>query len=214
MFCNKCGKELEPSAKFCKYCGANANNDSIKKENNENNVKVKTKTNNKKLYQQWWFWTIIIIILVIIGGTVGTDTAQTVSNKTNNVSIETEEEKAKKESDFKNECKKYTFEELARNPEKIKGKKVKLTGQVIQTYESSWSSSVDLRINITKNEYGFYSDVIYATYILPNGTDKILEDDIITIWGTAEGDYSYTSVLGTKVTLPKINVKYIEIKNK
>ncbi len=82
--------------KFCKYCGANANNDSIKKENNENNVKVKTKTNNKKLYQQWWVWTIIIIILVIIGGTVGTDTAQTVSNKTNNVSIETEEEKAKK----------------------------------------------------------------------------------------------------------------------
>ena len=92
------------------------------------------------MYQQWWFWTIIIIILVIIGGTVGTDTAQTVSNKTNNVSIETEEEKAKKESDFKNECKKYTFEELARNPEKIKGKKVKLTGQVIQTYESSWNS--------------------------------------------------------------------------
>lgn len=181
----------------------------------------------KPIYKKWWFWVLAVFVLLVIVSTGNSDTTQTSSNTTNETDIEenkveTEEEKAQRleqekvekeqqESNFKAECKAYTFEELARNPENIKGQKVKLTGEVIQTSESNWNKSVDLRINITKNSYGYYSDTIYATYILPDGADKILEDDIITIWGTAEGDYSYTSVLGSKVTLPKINVSYIEI---
>lgn len=181
----------------------------------------------KPIYKKWWFWILAVFVLLVIVSTGNSDTTQTSSNTANEAKIEvnnveTEEEKAKRleqekvekeqqESSFKAECKTYTFEELARNPENIKGQKVKLTGEVIQTSESSRNKSVDLRINITKSEYGLYSDTIYAIYTLPDGADKILEDDIITIWGTAEGDYSYTSVLGSKVTLPKINVSYIEI---
>lgn len=181
----------------------------------------------KPIYKKWWFWVIIVLALLIIGSMGSSDTTQTSSNNVNENNTvvakeETEEEKAQRlekeriekeqqENNFKAECKTYTFEELARNPENIKGQKVKLTGEVIQTAESGWNNSVDLRINITKGEYGLYSDTIYATYTLPEGADKILEDDIITIWGIAEGDYSYTSVLGSKITLPKINVSYIEI---
>ena len=73
---------------------------------------------------------------------------------------------------------------------------------------------MDLRINITKEDYGYYTDTIYALYIPKDGEDKILEGDNITIWGTAQGDYSYTSVLGSKVTLPFINVNYIQINSK
>ena len=72
---------------------------------------------------------------------------------------------------------------------------------------------VSLRVNIT--EYGtystYYKDTIYVTYIPEDGEDKILEDDIITIWGTSEGDYSYTSVMGSTITLPHIYAEYLEI---
>ena len=48
---------------------------------------------------------------------------------------------------------------------------------------------------------------------VPEESDRILEDDIITIWGECDGLYSYESVLGSKVSLPKIDVKYYSIEN-
>lgn len=125
-----------------------------------------------------------------------------------------EEERAKKEkeeTDFKAECKVYTFEELARNPDNIKGSKVKLTGEVVQAMYGS--VGVDLRVNITKEgSYStYYTDTVYVTYYPGEGEDKILEDDIITIWGTAFGDTSYISTLGVTITLPYISAKYITI---
>ncbi|MGN1169484.1 MAG: hypothetical protein ACI4RB_05120 [Acutalibacteraceae bacterium] len=68
----------------------------------------------------------------------------------------------------------------------------------------------DLRINVTKGEY-FWEDTIYATVVIDSGDDRILEDDIITIWGTCEGLYTYESVLGSSVSLPKIKVEYYAI---
>lgn len=186
----------------------------------------------KPIYKKWWFWLIVIVIIGAIGSTTETNnTVETSSNIQNEVKQESEEEKQQRleqeriakekeeaerearkkeeEQNFKTEAEVLTFEQLARNPEKVKGKKVKLTGQVIQTLQSE--TAVDLRINITKDKYGYYSDTIYALYIPKEGEDKILEDDIITIWGTACGDYSYTSVFGSTITLPFINISYLEI---
>lgn len=124
------------------------------------------------------------------------------------------EEKAKKEQEeknFKESCKTYTFEQIARNPEKFKGTNVKVTGEVIQAIYNS--SSVDLRVNITKQgKYStYYTDTIYVVYYPKEGEDKILEDDIVTIYGISQGDYSYISTIGSKVTLPLIYGKYIQI---
>ena len=127
--------------------------------------------------------------------------------------VETKQ-KAKKEQDkkeYQEKCKVYTFEQMARNPDNFKGTYVKLTGEVIQTIYSD--SGVDLRVNITKEgKYStWYTDTIYVTYIPEKGEDKILEDDIITIYGQSMGDYTYTSTLGAPITLPWINAKYITI---
>lgn len=121
------------------------------------------------------------------------------------------ERKEQEEKDFKEECKTYTYEELARNPDKVEGEKVKVTGEVVQTLYDS--GSVDLRVNITKegNYSTYYTDTIYVVYYPEEGEDKILEDDIITIWGTAKGDYTYTSTFGASVTLPIVFAEYISI---
>lgn len=122
---------------------------------------------------------------------------------------EEQEKKQEEEKKFKEDCKTYTFEELARNPDKVKGKKVKLTGEVIQVSENY--VSIGMRVNITKDEYGWYEDTVYIIYYPEDGEDKILEDDIVTVYGTAEGEYSYTSVLGAYITIPKILAEYVEI---
>lgn len=121
------------------------------------------------------------------------------------------EKKAEEEKKFKESCKTYTYEQIARNPEKFKGTNIKLTGEVIQALYSS--STVDLRVNITKQgTYStYYTDTVYVVYYPETGEDKILEDDIITFYGTAQGDYTYTSAIGTPVTLPLIYGRYIEI---
>lgn len=122
------------------------------------------------------------------------------------------EKKAKKEQeekDFKAGCQTYTFEQMARNPDNFKGTNVKVTGEVVQALYDE--NTVDLRVNITKkgNYSTYYTDTVYVIYTPDIGEDKILEDDIITIYGTSKGDYSYTSTMGSKITLPLIDAKYI-----
>ncbi len=106
-------------------------------------------------------------------------------------------------------CETIDYETLSRNPDKYKGQDFQITGEVIQVVESG-SGQVDFRINITKGDY-FWSDTIYATTIIPTGSDRILEDDTITIYGKCEGLYTYESVLGAQVSLPLITVYYYSI---
>lgn len=206
-------------------------NDSIKDEKNMDSNKGNI--TKKPIYKKWWFWVIILLLIIIIGGSnsntsnnTNTDvnaTQENVANEkrgeninnVNTIENETKEETKKTdqqiEKEFKDACKKYTFKEVARNPDKYKGKKMKFTGEVIQVSEG-WYNSVDIRLNVTKNEYGWYEDTIYGTYTYKEGEGKILEDDIVTIYGTCDGDYTYTSIMGASVTLPKIDIEYITIK--
>ena len=122
-----------------------------------------------------------------------------------------EEEKVKEEEQFKESCQTYTFEQMARNPNNFKGTNVKVVGEVVQVM--SGSNSTNLRVNITKTGTytTYYTDTIYVVYQPEAGEDKILEGDIITIYGISQGDCSYTTVLGATVTLPNIDAKYITI---
>lgn len=195
---------------------------------NENQTpEAKTK---KPIYQNWWFWVIIaVVVIAIIGNTLdkGLVTEETNNSKSTskNAVITTKEKTQKptttksekqKKKEYINSCKTITFKKLGRNPNKYKGKKFKITGEVIQVQEGL-GNSVDLRINMTKQTYEYlddvtWSDTIYATVEIGENEDKILEDDIITIYGECEGSYTYESVLGSNITLPKINVKYYKIK--
>ena len=130
-----------------------------------------------------------------------------------------EEEQRKKEEqekqniiNYKQSCVNYNYKEIARNPDNYKGKKVKFTGEVIQVQEG-FLNTVVLRINVTKNEYDFYEDTIYCTYTYSENESKILEEDIITLYGECKGDTTYTSIFGQSITIPKVEIKYIELVN-
>lgn len=185
----------------------------------------------KPFYKKWWFWVIVVVIVISIGASSArngnsskdTDNKETTTVSTSAVETTTVQPttKAKKKVSakaYKNNCKTLSFKDLSRNPDKHKGEKLKYTGKVIQVQEDEhWlddNTTVDLRINVTKDEYGLWDDTIFATVELPKNADRILEDDIITIWGECDGKYSYTSVLGSDVTLPKINIEYYSVKSK
>ena len=108
---------------------------------------------------------------------------------------ESKQESSKQESKTEvKEYKTYSYDTLARNPDKYSGEHIKLYGEVIQVQESdSWFSddtSVELRVDMTptKSSYaksGFnWDDTVYVKYTYKSDEDKILEDDIVEIRGT------------------------------
>ena len=246
MRCPKCGKEVNQGSNFCNLCGTPISHEQNAPTvpymttpvvtNNTQSENIQTK---KPVYKKWWFWVIIVLAVFIVVGSQGSDddnntydikTAE--SSAENTTEKETEkptepptkkptekptESPAEVEKAFKESCSTIDFSTLARNPEKYKGNNYKFTGQVIQVQEG-WFDMVDLRINITKEEFEYidevlWTDTIYATVEIPDGDDNILVDDVITFWGTCDGEYTYESVLGSNITLPKIDIEYFELTN-
>ncbi len=199
--CPKCGNEVDDKAILCVNCG----------------IPLKVK---KPIFKKWWFWVIIVFAIIVLVAESGeSDSSSTSSQTSNTQSISensVEESSSEPELTYEEEIATYSeidFETLSRNPDKHKGEKFKFTGQVIQAQEPTFGNTVELRINVTKETYEYIDDVtwtdtIYATVEIPDGEDRILEDDIITFYGECDGLYSYTSVLGAKVSLPKIVIKY------
>lgn len=172
----------------------------------------------KKSKKKWIIGTIVLIIVISLiasGNDNNSDVPDSETTKIEQKSEETTEPKLSKK-EYKKACKSFSFKDVSRNPDKYKGKLYKIVGEVIQVQESSIlfsdDKSLELRVNVTKDKYGYWGDTIYVTYTLASGADRILEDDIITIYGECLGSETYTSVLGSSVTLPSIAAQYIELK--
>ena len=112
------------------------------------------------------------------------------------------------ESDnYKAACKETAYKDIARDSNGLIGDYVKFTGEVIQVMEEQKT----YRMNVTADDYGFYTDTIMFTYNKASDEDRILEKDIITIWGQSTGLVTYDTVLGDRITVPCVDVKYVEI---
>lgn len=234
-FCPNCGAPMERENNDVNNQGSQMppQNEYLDKLNRTLSEPQVSEQKKKPIYKKWWFWAIIVVIFIIIVANMGS-CSDTDSDSVNNddgyvdsVDQTTEETTTREittttkptttvpklsESEFKAQCSTIEFNTISRNPDKYKGKKYKFTGEVIQVSESSFLGMTfcDLRINVTQGEYG-WEDTIYATVTLNEGEDRILEDDIITIWGTCDGNYTYTSVMGASISLPKIDVEYFKI---
>ncbi len=178
------------------------------------------KTNKKKpVTEQWWFWVSILIsiciICIIFDSFSDSDTNNTVSTSTNIKQENTQTKEPVKPEETKEEyiskCETYKYKDIARNPNSYIGKRIKLSGQVIQVQEKFFNK-IALIVNVTKGEYGFWEDAIYVNYKHTDDNEsKISERDIITIYGECNGQKSYISQLGLQVTIPYVEAKYINI---
>ena len=113
------------------------------------------------------------------------------------------------ENAYRDKCVEYTYKGIARNPEKVKGEYAVVTGEVIQVLENG--NFVELRVNITEEKQR-YKDTVYVSYTRKSvDEDRILEEDVVTIWGKINGLKTYKSTLGKQVTLPWIEAEFINI---
>lgn len=176
----------------------------------------------KPVYKKWWFWVLIVLAVFIFFSALGSSSGSSDADSgkdTTSVSdttkgkTTTKAEPTTSKKQFKDSCKTYTYKDVARDPDKYKGKNMKYTGEVLQVIEPTWGDTVEYRIAVTRDDYGYdYDSVIYVTYTRAEGESRILENDIVTFYGTCDGIYSYTSALGGKVTIPKVEAKYLELK--
>ncbi|HFI0006845.1 TPA: hypothetical protein ACGO4V_000405 [Streptococcus suis] len=94
-----------------------------------------------------------------------------------------------------------TYDEMARNGDSHAGEKIQITGKVIQVQDSD-DGGATLRVATSDNGY----DDVYLVQIMSSEWKghRLLEDDQITIYGTAYGLYSYETVMGNTQTVPAI----------
>lgn len=200
--CKHCGAEIAASAKVCPQCGGK---------------------NKPPIYKRWWFIVIIVlIVLSAIGGSgSGSDSSASSSKATSKASTSTASSVASvapeiSEDDYKAECQTVDYKELCRYPEKYEGTKIVVKVKVSQIIDANFSGSEKAWRTYTDNSgYGFYADDEY--YMLDKrGGDavKILDDDIITVYGEFTGLEKITRALtSTTDELPRIEVKYADLAN-
>lgn len=196
--CKHCGAEIAASAKVCPQCGGK---------------------NKPPIYKRWWFIAIIVLIVLSAIGGSSSSSDGSASSSTTKASASTASSVASvvpeiSEDDYKAECQTVDYKELCRYPEKYEGTKIVVKVKVSQIIDANFSGSEKAWRTYTDNSgYGFYADDEY--YMLDKrGGDavKILDDDIITVYGEFTGLEKITRALtSTTDELPRIEVKYADL---
>lgn len=116
-------------------------------------------------------------------------------------------------TDYKNKCENLSYKDVLRNPENYKNRNAYWFGEIVQVVsKSSYSSIFRIDVDCEKLHYSvgyLCTDTIYVVYY---GSESFIEDDMVSMWGTMDGTQTYTSVLGSQITIPKFQAKYMELK--
>lgn len=186
--CRYCGHDVARTAKRCLGCG---------------------RKNKRPFYYRWWFRAAAVIFA--IGLAVSGNDSETGDKSTASRPAEpTAQEIVVTEDEYKAQCAAAAYNELARNPNSYTGQTITFRGKVIQVAESG--DNVDLRINVTRGQYGLWDDTIYVDYKRRDENEsRILENDMVTIYGEFKGIKKYIAILGNQISIPHINAEYIDI---
>ena len=101
------------------------------------------------------------------------------------------------------------YESLARTPATFQGQIVTFRGKVIQVTQSG--ANYVMRVNVNRGKYDTWTDTIYVNYQAASQAEpRILQGDIIQLWGEFVGIKSYTAVLGQTIQIPQVVARAVE----
>lgn len=102
-----------------------------------------------------------------------------------------------------------TYDQLARNPDQYKKKKVTFTGEVAQVIDQDGVSELRLAVN------GDYDNIILVDISdkALNGS-RVLENDLVTVYGVSNGITSYTSTSNEPISIPSMIAVSLDDKGK
>lgn len=106
-----------------------------------------------------------------------------------------------------------SYDDLARFSENYVGEYVYYRGEVVQVGESGKFDTI-LRVNVTEGEWGFWTDTIFVDWKRAPDDVRVLEDDIVGVWGQVLGRKEYTSLFGQQIIIPWVKAVVVEVEGK
>ena len=102
----------------------------------------------------------------------------------------------------------YSWEDFARKPSEYSGVKAKFSGRILEADPSdSTSGNRWARMAVNDN-----IDTVFYLIIPSRLVDgRLLENDYITVYGKGSGTKTYIAVLGNEITIPELEVDYLEM---
>lgn len=115
--------------------------------------------------------------------------------------------------DFIASCQEISYKTLARNPEDYIGERITLTVRIEQILQGGWFDDNEYYRVYTKGKYDSWYEDEYFMYDFRTDDDmKILEDDIVLIYGEFAGMQTITRAFGNvDEEIPAIKAYYIEL---
>lgn len=231
MYCRKCGHHMTEDKKFCGGCGTIVDptaSPSVIQEPSTSYVPshdLADKGSEKKSGSGNVAKTILaaVCIFFLVGVIFSGSDDDQPQNKTSSsssgssaVSGESTEppvnEVVLSDSDIEYAYKKscvnyYDYGDIFRNSHSYVGLPATFTGYVYQAiYEGT---SAFLLVDVA-TEYDREDKLIWASFDTSTVKSKVLEGDVIHIYGNLDDVYSYESLQGLPITVPKMDIIYID----
>ncbi len=106
------------------------------------------------------------------------------------------------EEEYKSLCEILDYEDILRNPDNNDGKYCKVEGTVEQIVEGWFDSFTIYVTDYNGNKWG-------CVYSYKDGESRILEGDSVVMYGECKGTDTTETILGEQVTLPRVDIEYI-----
>ena len=126
----------------------------------------------------------------------------------NNIPPETEPQES--EFDYRASCMEYKYKDVLRNPSDYVGQRVKVTVRISSVHEDSWMNDGKYYFAYSESEYGWLGDRYGIFDRRAEQSPKLLEDDIITVYGEiVDPEYTSSLIVNGSETFC-IDMKYID----
>ena len=117
------------------------------------------------------------------------------------------------EADYRAACQQVAVSDLTKNADGLKGKLVKITGQILVFQETrdpnTGKTSTDLILSVKDDAHTLPSGLLPVHIAYQGSTDSFI-NDTVTAYGMVYGNYDYESPQIQKKTLPRIDAEYLE----
>jgi hypothetical protein len=97
-----------------------------------------------------------------------------------------------------------SYKQLKKNPDRWIGTFVKFRGQVFNIQETDGKTVI--QVNVTNKGYGFWDDQIVVVF---DGYTSVVDENVITFFGTVTGTLNYTSAAGWDISVPAVKAEVI-----
>lgn len=188
--------------KSCKYCGVMI----------YRGASVCPNCRNKQKTSIWWI-VIALMAIIVVFNAMDEDTEKKIDNgnvETDSIT-ETKDKEEESEEDYKASCQEYAYKTVLRNPEDYIGKRVKITVKISSVHKASLLNDEKYYFAYSNDEYDWWTGDRYGVFDRRKEQNpKLLEDDIITVYGEIS-DPEYTkSLIVSSSELFCIDMKYID----